>query len=279
MSQTKSWFFVSTAKEGYPINLDGDERLLWFAYCASSYIRKNERKPVAIPFSEARIFPFVNGCRMHARWRSDADICPEEVTFVYDLKSFKDGIKELSFEPPGDFLDRRDKTYRLFIDNHKDGDVIAVFKVSQWRQVGDIGIPHLWELVFSLENSPIINGMRCVGRTEDATNTADLVQLPLLPQVAEITDSRVRDVLPRMNYITYKISNGIIPKVSIFVPNLSSSNPVPHFVGSGGAYQTDEGFRKPRLIFTILLALLASGPLFFLFQLKKDMTKRINKQT
>jgi len=273
MADNSTACFVSNAKEGYPIDLDGDERLFWFAYCAKNYIRKNEGQPVIVPFSEPRTFCYVDGCVMHAHWRFDADVCPDEATFVYSLGVFEKGIKVLSFEPPGNFIEARERQFKGFKDTHKDGDVVAEFKVSEWQQVGDINIPHLWELDFWLwKTPPSPHGMRCLGRTDVAALTEDAVQLPQLPKVKKINDYRARDVFPQMNYISYTISNGILPKVTDFV-EISTNHPVPHFVGSGGAAQLTQHFLRPRLIFTGLLAFLAVGPpLLFLFRRKKKIT-------
>ena len=259
---------VLTPQNGYPTDLDGDERLLWFTYCAKNYIRKNEGQSVIIPFSEPRIFCYVDGCLMNAHWRSDADICPDDAKFTYNLSVFTNGIKVLTFEPPGRFIESRERQYKGFIDSHKDGDVVAEFKVSEWQQVGNINIPHLWELDFwTWKTPPIPHGMRCVGRTESAASTDNAVLLPRLPQVKQVSDYRVRDVLPKMNFISYTVSNGDLPKLSDFMKG--ATNPVPHFVGSGGVAQLTQPFLKPRLIFTIILALLALGPpLLYLFLIK-----------
>jgi hypothetical protein len=70
-----------------------------------------------------------------------------------------------------------------------------------------------------------------------------------------------------MNFISYTVSNGDLPKLSDFMKG--ATNPVPHFVGSGGVAQLTQPFLKPRLIFTIILALLALGPpLLYLFLIK-----------
>jgi hypothetical protein len=267
---TNRYSWVSYEKEGYPIEFPGDIRLFWFVYCANSYLHKNNGKPVIVPFAESRVFAYLHSCRMEASWRSDKDLCPQYAKFVYDYVSFTNGINELSFEPPGNFLEQRDNDYKVFVKYHTNGDVVAEFKVSSWQQVGEIGIPALWQFDVDMWHRP---GMICMGRTLAVTNVATDVQLPTLEPVELVTDSRVRAVLPGLNSTSYKVTNGILPSVS----SLTSDHPIgARSVGVVATTASAAGLGRPRIAFLLIMALLVCGPLLFLFLPKKQLTKTNN---
>jgi hypothetical protein len=233
---TNRWSWVSYDKEGYPIELPGELRLLWFVYCANTYIHKNNGKPVIIPYSEGRLYAYLHSCRMETSWRSDKDLCPQEAKWVYDHATFTNAINELSYDPPGDFLEARDKAYQDFVKYHTNGDVVVEFKVSSWQQVGEVGVPATWEMDFNLWHRPIDI---CVGKTLAVTNIAADVELPRFNPVELVTDSRVRLAKPGLNYTTYKVTNGILPSVASLVAD--------HAIGtrSQGAVLTGNSLTKP----------------------------------
>ena len=207
---TNAWYIISPVERGYPIDLDFDERLIWFAYCGKDYLREREGQPVVLLYGDTRSDPSVYGCRMTTKWRSDIDLCPQAANFTFDADLFQENVKQLSIQPSGTFLDDRQKQVEQFSSNHTNGQLIATFKVLRWADNLQIGIPIKWEYNLYWYGQ---NMVRCIGEADNVKTTETEVVLPNLPLAAKITDKRVRSVSKGINNSIYLLTDGNIPNV------------------------------------------------------------------
>jgi len=207
---TKSWLVISGSLDGYPIDLDQEQRLMWFVYCGGQYLRTRTNAPIVLPFGDPRLDPYVHGCRIDSRWRSGEDACPELAVFSFDRDLFMQGVKQLSWESSQDYLDHRVKFIEQFLNGHTNGAVLALFKVLEWTNMGPAGIPLAWEFDLYWYGTP---HYRCVGRTVTVRNV-NTIQPPIIPTRVEITDKRVRLLGFPINSVNYTITNGQIPSVN-----------------------------------------------------------------
>jgi len=255
---TNAWYMASPIVDGYPIDLDFDQRLIWFTYCAKDYLRKKQGQPVILPFGDTRLDCYVHGCRMNAQWHSDIDSCPETATFDYDRDLFQKGIKQLSSEPAGSFLNNREVQFNNYIQYHTNGQTIAAFKVTQWASVANMEIPTAWQLDLYWYGQ---HSFICIGTAENIKAIEGEIQLPSIPQKALITDKRVRNAALALNSVRYMITNGQIPKVDDI--KLSKSS------GNNNFEQMPPNLRTVRIIFIGLFLMTGIAPLAFWYFGKK----------
>lgn len=206
---SEPWFIVSSDLNGYPIDLDQDQRIVWFVYCATRYLRARDKEPVPLPFGDARRDQYVHGCRINMRWRSDVDICPEQASFAFDRSLYDRGADEMTVEPAGDYANERDRSARFYRDNHTNGQVVVFFGISEWDSASTWGVPKSWWLDLNWYGKA---AYRCNGRTT-SVRTGNAISMADLPRQASITDKRVRDVGKRLNTVRYIATNAAIPSL------------------------------------------------------------------
>ena len=209
-SGTNLFYIISPTERGYPLDLDFDERLIWFAYCGRSVVRGSEGEPVPLLYGDTRTDSSVHGCRMRAEWRADSDLCPEVAKFLFAKDLFQVGIEQLSIEPPGDYLDDRLKQADRFLKHHENGQVIGKFQVLQWTDNLPYGTPIEWEYNLYWYGQ---NMIKCVGKAANIRFTDERIQLPDLSSTTKIVDKRVRSASKGINHSIYSITNGNVPDV------------------------------------------------------------------
>lgn len=207
INATKMQYEASLPQDGYPIDLDSDQRLVWFVYCAKNYLTPKNGQPVILPYGEPRQDLETHACLIKAQWHSDASICPSEIQFIVDQNVMRSGIQQLSYESPGGFLDEREKRIQNLFQWMPEGSTNAEFTVTTWTNIGEIEIPQNWQFRTFFQGNVV---RICTGGTYSAKLT-DHIVLPILPQVTEIRDKRARNFVPGVNTIIYKINNGQLP--------------------------------------------------------------------
>lgn len=249
---TNAWYIVSPVVEGYPIDLDFDQRLIWFAYCAKDYLQKKQGQPVIIPFGDTRLDCYVHASRMEAKWRSNADLCPETVQFNFDQDLFKKGVQQLTLEPPGSFLNNREIQFNHYIQYHTNGQTVAVFRVTQWTNIEGVSIPSAWQfdLYWYGEHSFI-----CMGTADNIKAVERIIEPPDISPRTLITDKRVRNVASRINSVRYKLTNGVIPTLD----GIKLSKNIAH----DNFAQMPPNLRKIRIVLVSVIFITCIIPLAF----------------
>jgi hypothetical protein len=260
---TNVWYMVSPVVDGYPIDLDFDQRLIWFTYCARDYLRMKQGQPVVLPFGDTRFDCYVHGCRMNAQWHSDRDSCPETATFDYDRDLFHKGVKQLSYEPTGSFLNNRESQFINYIQYHTNGQRIAAFKVTRWASVANMEIPTAWQLDLYWYGQ---HSFVCIGTAENIEAVEGEIKLPSISTKASITDKRVRNEALALNSVRYTIANGQIPKVDDIKLSKSISN--------RGFCQMPPDLRIVRIVFIGLFLATGIVPLVFWYIWNKKHQKK-----
>lgn len=202
---------VSSVIDGYPLNLQWADRLIWFVYCARDYLLEHNQKPVIVPRGDVQTDFDAHGCRANIQWRSHRDLCPVQVDFIFENKLFEQSIQHLKLEPPGRYLDNRRREIEAYKRRVTDGGLVARFRVTEWGETANWGVPHRWRL-------EVFRGDRMTrtfdGITEGVSEIA-AVELPITPERASISDFRFRSVALGRNALPYLITDGNIPGVSI----------------------------------------------------------------
>jgi hypothetical protein len=203
----KTPFVASATLDHYPIDLDGDQRLLWLAYCATDYLRRNDGKPVIVPTGDARRDIETHACRIRTHWESESDLSPSTVDFIYDRDLMLRGVEELSYESGGT-LAYREKRIQEIARCFTNGEITARFEVLSFTNVAGARIPNVWTLT-CVAGGKIVKAYRA-----DVTSvyTHERVQIPIVPAGAEIVDKRVRGK-GKVNYVIYETPDGKVPSV------------------------------------------------------------------
>lgn len=202
---SKTEYESSLPEDDYPIDLDSDQRLVWFVYCAKNYLTHKDGQPVILPYGEPRQDLETHASRAKIQWHSDASICPSEVQFIVDQNVMKAGIQKLSYETPGAFLNERQSRIQKLFQWMPDGSTNAEFTVTAWTNISGIEIPKNWQFRTFFQGDVV---RICTGGTSSA-KLIDRVVLPTLPQVAEIRDKRARDFYSAgINAVIYIATNG-----------------------------------------------------------------------
>lgn len=201
---------VSSDLDGYPIDVDWAERLAWFAFCAKNFLANKDGQPVIVPSADTRWDFYVHCCRAKIHWRSEQDSCPEEVQFLFDKELFKKSIDQLNVQAQGNALNSRAELYKNFESEYTNGTLVAVFKVNDWKAVAGYGVPNSWGLeIFWFGRL----SFRCLATTLNAT-VVDQIEPLAISMNAEVADFRVRDASHGINFVSYRITNGVIPSIN-----------------------------------------------------------------
>jgi hypothetical protein len=219
---TNAWHIISPTIKGYPIGMDADDRLLWFAYMAAEFLRGRDGHHVILPYGNARLEYFVHACRMTSKWRKQSDLCPESAEFVFDREMLLNGTEELSLEPSGQYLLDRGANFDSFLRGHTNGQLIARFQVNQWADRDNVGLPIAWRFDLNWYGKPFYI---CTGTTRTSWIEPGGVNFPPLPAASRITDKRVRDVKKGINQTSYEVANGQMPTVAEVVVRPKDINP------------------------------------------------------
>lgn len=201
---------ISQFQDGYPIDLDADQRLIWFAYCAKQYLVKKNGQPVIIPTGDPRYDLELHACRLKTTWHSDAAVCPDTADFVVDPSLMHRATYLLTFEPEGDFLRERFRRIQAIRAVLARGDTLARFSVLSWTNIARNELPLTWML-------EIYSRGRVIRRAEGVANQVfltNVLTLPRVPQIAQIRDIRARDAKTGINYLRYNITDGKIPDLT-----------------------------------------------------------------
>lgn len=145
---SNAWYMVSDYVEGYPVDLDPDERLLWFVYCAKDYLRNRQGQPVVLPTGDTRLDCYTWGCRLTMEWQSEGSLCPASGKFTFDPVLFKKGLENLELGPDSTYLRQREKRCEQYLNNHALGQTVAEFTVQGWTNSAGMQIPVGWTLDF-----------------------------------------------------------------------------------------------------------------------------------
>lgn len=251
---TNEWRMISLTVDGHPVDLDFDQRLIWFTYCARDYLRERQGKPVVLPFGNARLDCYVHGTRLDAKWRSGNDLCPETARLTFDSDLFKNGVNQLSSEPPGAFLNDREAQFIRYIGFHTGGQTVASFKVTEWITLENLNIPSAWQLDFFWYGNL---SFTCKGTANNAKILDGKLSLPSIPQNSLITDKRVRNTALRINSVQYAITNGQIPTLADIK--------LPKTVRDTDFAQMPPDLRTPRRVIITMLVATGLSPLAFWF--------------
>ncbi len=247
----KTQFDASSLQDGYPIELDSDLRLVWFVYCARDFLRQHEAKPVILPHGEPRENLVSDSCVLKSDWNRESDLCPEKATFILDHDLLKAALTNLTLEPPGNFLNEREKVFHLVSKSATNGEVAAQFRVSAWSKTQAQAIPANWTLTVLSHGRPM---WLYQGVTDIAVGIERMAPLPL-PPIAEIRDKRVRSTERGVNLVSYIITNGQLPTVG--APGLQNlvakaANPDLKLM--------PPDLRLPRAIFLGIIGILFAAP-------------------
>jgi len=253
------WYMVSPFQDGYPIDLDLDQRLIWFAYCGRNFLEKRNQQAVILPFGDARLDCYVHGCKMFAQWNSEKSLCPNTAQFRYDKDLFAKGVKQLSFEPNGSYLNDRNKQFTSYISNYTNNQLVAEFNVTQWTNNFGIEIPLSWEMKTYWYGQP---SFICLGTSEGIEINHDKISYPGINLKAKITDKRVRNLKLGLNYVNYLITDGHIPAIDkVKLPSVSPDR----------FFQMTPDLRKPRIVVMGLMGILTIIPLvIWIYAWKKN---------
>jgi hypothetical protein len=255
---TNSWYMASSVVDGYPVDLDFDQRLIWFAYCARDYLHRKQGQAVIIPFGDTRLDCYVHGSRMYLNWHSSMDLCPEIARFGFDADLFQKGIRQLSWEPPGSFLNTREEQITRYIGHHTNDQTIAVFSVNTWTELQKMNIPSAWQLDLYWYGQ---RSFTCIGTADNIKVLEGKIALPILPRTTFITDKRVRNASLEINSVRYFITNGVIPSVNdVKLATLT---------GNVNFAQMPPNLRNVRIVILGLLLALGMTPIAFWFFTKK----------
>jgi hypothetical protein len=256
---SNAWYIVSSPNDSYPIDLDFDQRLVWFIYCAKNYLLQRQGQPVILPFGDARADSYVHGCRFNGKWLSDSQSCPDTAEFSFDSQLFQDGIKQLSFESDATYLKDREKQFMDYSHGNTNGEVLARFQVTEWADAGGLKIPTAWNLDLYWY---AMHSFQCTGTARNIQINHETVNFPVLSKIAVITDKRVRNAGFAINSVHYQITDGQIPKSiqDIKIPKSSVNN---NFT------QMPPDLKKTRAFFTILILATIIVPLPFLLRRKR----------
>jgi hypothetical protein len=198
---------VSRPLDGYPVDWDWDQRVLWFTYCATDYLRDREGKHVIIPGGDPRHDAHVAACRASMLWRSEEDISPTNVVFRIDWELLTQAPNAFKLQPPGRTLNEREDRFQALMQVLKEGQMMARFQVKKWISFEKINVPEEWVL-------ERFDSSERVARIYEGKTTSikPLSRNPsvTIPETAEVVDKRVRSISDGINYVTYSISNGQI---------------------------------------------------------------------
>lgn len=249
----KPEYIVSAYIDGYPLDLDLDQRLIWLVYCGREYLQSRDGKQVPLPAADPRLDLHVLSCRADVLWREDQDICPIQIRWLVDHDLIATAIHQLTLEPPGRFLNDRQNAAAVFRRVYTNGFVLADFEVETWGQLGDHNIPQRWKL-----RSFSFSGLQRIAQGHaDAPIACQSVPEVRLTNDAAVIDMRVRNVTQGVNSASYRITNGALPALgSIFLAGAAERAAAP----SKRLMPPDLSI--PRLLFGLAVLALISLPIF-----------------
>lgn len=260
----EEWRIISPLSEGNPIDLDQEQRLVWFVYGAKKYIQARIGLPVVLPFGDARLDGYAHGCRAEGKWRLPEDICPEYVEFLFDRALYTKGVQQLSWLDNNNSLEQRRKSFDQFLAGHTNGMVIGTLLVSAYTNAAGLGIPASWEFQLNWYGSLLY---RCVGRTL-SVRQADNIEAVTIPSIVKITDKRVRSENIPIDSVTYSLTNAAqIPNVEDVVVQKQ----VQHLTPSDprGFSRMPRHLPRPRWPVVAMLCITISLPIILWIRSKK----------
>ena len=246
---TNHWYMVSDFEDGYPIDLDFDERLIWFSYLGNNYISERSGQNVPVLYGDARFDAYVHGCKMVPFFKS-SDFVPDKVVFLFDADLFRKGTSKLSFEPPGDFLSNRGEQFKNFLGGHTNDQVVGSYEVTQWADCGRLRLSGAWEFCLYWYGQKTIV---CVGTAQNFRIDQGELVLPVVAQKSRVYDKRLRSGQHSFNSVNYDITNGIIPKADdtgAFV-----AKQVSKFNGEDSRQMPLRALRQTNYILTIMIVI------------------------
>lgn len=258
----KTQIEISSFKQGYPIDLESDQQLLWFVYCARDYLKNNEGKPTILPHGDPRQDIETHAYYIKTSWENQLSICPDQVEFIVDQNLLRAGISELTIEQPGPLLEERKQRLQNLIEMLPNGFVAARFKVVDWISVENTAFPKNWRLELYFKDKL----MRLYqGHTEEA-QAIDGIALPVVPKVTEVRDKRARDPKRAINMINYRIVDGQIPSPDRW-GKIQGKASVPN----GFTFPPD--LERTRVIFGSIIGVMLIAPFALLIARKRNKQK------
>jgi len=198
---------VSQFENEYPIDLQWDQRILWFVYCAGDFLREREGSPVILPFGDPRMDAYLHAIRMeNVTWREKNDICPEQAEFRVDLKLLDDAHQSLSFLPLGNVLTSRAEAISDLANVLTNGQVMAKLEVLVWTNWSNSGVPREWRILRFASSGKLNREYR--GVLQNVSDLDSVAHLALTTP-AEIVDKRVRG--GGVNSVGYVVADGSLP--------------------------------------------------------------------
>ncbi len=196
---------VSRLFEGYPVDWEWDQRMLWFAYCAQEYLRGRDGQHVIIPGGDPRHDPHVAACRATIQWRSQDDIAPASVEFRVDPELLQQAPAFFKLQPPGKILDAREERYQALMKVLKKEQLMGRFQVKKWISFEKMNVPEEWTLERHDSSGKVTRIYE--GKTTAVKPLSGSTPL-ILPENAHVVDKRVRSVAEGINWVNYSVSNG-----------------------------------------------------------------------
>lgn len=252
------WLFVSSLPNGYPIDLDEDQRLLWLAYCGIRGLVGSPGHAMPLPAGDSRRDPWVYCAVVNAEG-SHTPEGNDVLSFRYDAGGLLNATSQLTVEYDRSYLEEREKAVRLIAGTHRNGEVIADFKVNKWLTSAGCNVPGDWEFSLRLFESTEL-------RVRGKTLTCQMVDAEgryAIPSGTQIVDKRFRDPLKRVNAISYISTNGNLlgPQDSLAV-NLQAKAklPIPRNIPKPKARS------EVRVVQGLLLAIVVLAPLVFIIR-------------
>jgi len=205
------FFRLSLLQAGYPVDLDGDQRLVWLLYCGRDYLHKNDGKPIPQPTGDVRYDFQVATTIGKCEWAQTNDVSPQQVKFIYDPQLLDDATAMMTFEPQGDFLNERRRAFIAF-KSLPSNTLLAQLSVLAWTNAGSFRLPLHWRFVNYYSGSQKIKA-ESEGVLQSISRIDQISRVDLSGTI-KVSDSRLRDINLEVNGGEYLITDGDIPSVS-----------------------------------------------------------------
>jgi len=195
------WRIVSPRVSGVPVDLDAEQRMVWFVYAGSKEL-DGQGTPLPVPFGDARLDAYVHGCRAFAM-RGSSENSPARFEFRFDKELLRKNVDELAWLDDPEDLESRRRSFEQFAAGHTNGATVAALLVSDLEMFEGVAIPNSWEFVLNWYGAP---AFRCTGHVLK-TRLVQSMPPVTIPPIVRITDKRVRSTTMPVDNVNYMLTN------------------------------------------------------------------------
>ena len=256
------FFRLSALDSGYPIDLDWDQRIAWFLYCAHDYLQTNQGKRILQPRGDPRRDFDVTAAVGAGKWLQPADIFPQELKFLFQPTLLESARALMTFEPTGDYLAERQRVYDAF-KTIPPNTVLAEFSVLAWTNVGSVRVPAQWNYKSYDTHAGHVNrqyeGALISHKPIERLSTIDTAG------IIKISDLRLRNDRLQINKASFFMTNAAIPSIQEATMNTRLADKLP-----SGQTRFPPDRKSQRAFWIAMLGLMTLIPILIIVGRKKQ---------